>query len=133
MIPLRDENPSRTLPVVTRLIIALNVLMFVYEIGLGPSLKPFMMEWGLVPERLTLALRFHLVPLFVFIQIIPLPALLVLGLWFVIQFFSGTLALASTMSGGIAFWAHIGGFAFGALAMLVLGRDRRDSYARVEY
>ena len=74
-----------------------------------------------------------LVPLFVFIQIIPLPALLVLGLWFVIQFFSGTLALASTMSGGIAFWAHIGGFAFGALAMLVLGRDRRDSYARVEY
>ena len=72
-----------------------------------------------------------LVPLFIFIQIMPLPALLVLGLWFVIQFFSGTLALASAMSGGIAFWAHIGGFAFGALAMLVLGGGRRGSYARI--
>ena len=59
MIPLRDENPSSTVPAVTRAIIAINVAVFVYELWLGPLLKPFMMEWGLVPERLTLALRYR--------------------------------------------------------------------------
>jgi membrane associated rhomboid family serine protease len=71
-----------------------------------------------------------LVPLFIFIQIMSLPALLVLGLWFVFQFFSGTLALAGAVGGGIAFWAHIGGFAFGALAMLVLGGRRAAGRSR---
>jgi membrane associated rhomboid family serine protease len=233
MIPLRDENPSSTVPIVTRALIVLNVAVFIHELMLGPQLKPFMMTWGFVPERLTLALGYHeeswfgpgatvlssmflhggwwhlignmwylwifgdnvedrfghvryllfylgagivavlvqyatnpasslptvgasgaiagvlgayavafprarivtLVPLFIFIQIMALPALLVLGLWFVFQFFSGTLALASAVGGGIAFWAHIGGFAFGALAMLVLGRRRAASrsHASVEY
>ena len=59
MIPLRDENPSSTVPVVTRTIIVLNCLVFVYEIMLGEGLRPFMFQWGLVPERLTLALRYH--------------------------------------------------------------------------
>jgi hypothetical protein len=226
MIPLRDDNPTRTTPFVTRAIIAANIVVFVQEILLGHGLKSFMMSWGLVPERLTLALhaghepalapaltlvtsmflhggwmhlignmwylwifgdnvedRFgHLgyllfyfaagmvagvvqyatnpasmlptvgasgaiagvlgayavafptarvitaVPIFFFIQIMALPALVVLGLWFVLQFFSGALALAGSVSGGVAFWAHVGGFAFGALAMLLAGgRGRRTS------
>jgi len=67
-----------------------------------------------------------LVPFFPFVQIVALPALVVLGLWFVIQFFTGALTLAwsakSGMSGGVAWWAHIGGFAFGILAMKLLDR-----------
>src|SRR5213593_1892439 len=58
MIPLRDENPSSKVPVVTRLLIAINVVMFAYEIWLGPALRPFILEWGLRPARLTLALRY---------------------------------------------------------------------------
>ena len=68
-----------------------------------------------------------LVPIFFFIQIMALPALVVLGLWFVLQFFSGALTLAASVSGGVAFWAHVGGFAFGALAMLLAGARARGS------
>ena len=233
MIPLRDENPSSTPPIFTRLLIAVNVAMFVYEIWLGPGLRPFLLQWGLTPASLSLALhgqgslagpavtlftstflhggwahlignmwylwifgdnvedrlghvRFllfylaagivaglvqwfvtpasrlptvgasgaiagvlgayavafprarviTLVPVFFIIQIMALPALVVLGLWFVLQFFSGALSLAAAgapggeWSGGIAFWAHIGGFAFGALAMMLLGGRRRRNGSR---
>src|SRR2546425_2072568 len=53
-----------------------------------------------------------LVPIFIFVQIIEIPALIVLGFWFVMQLFSGTAALATTSAndGGVAWWAHIGGF-----------------------
>jgi membrane associated rhomboid family serine protease len=220
MIPLRDENPAARAPLVTRMIIALNVVMFVYELTLGPSLRPFMMEWGLVPARLTVALErssesvlqagaplltsmflhggwahllgnmwylaifgdnvedrlgksiylffylaagltggllhfgfnatssiptvgasgaiagvlgayavafprarvLTLVPLFPFFQLMALPAVVVLGLWFLLQFFSGALALAwSATGGGVAWWGHIGGFGFGVIGMLLLG------------
>jgi membrane associated rhomboid family serine protease len=62
-----------------------------------------------------------LIPVFVFFQIVALPALVVLGLWFVFQFLLGALSLATAGGGGgVAWWAHIGGFAFGALAMKAL-------------
>jgi len=55
-----------------------------------------------------------------------LPAVIFLGLWFLLQLFSGTLGLFIGSSGGIAFWAHIGGFAFGALLIKrFLPRPRR--------
>ena len=66
-----------------------------------------------------------LVPLFPFFQVMALPAVLVLGLWFVMQFFSGALALGYGGGGGVAWWAHIGGFAFGFIAMRMLGGGRR--------
>ena len=46
---------------------------------------------------------------------IPLPAILVLGFWFVLQFFQGVASLdaANMQSGGVAFFAHIGGFVAG--------------------
>jgi membrane associated rhomboid family serine protease len=70
-----------------------------------------------------------LVPLFPFFQVIALPALVVLGLWFALQFFSGALSLATTSAGGgIAFWAHVGGFAFGFLLMRVAGRRRSGAW-----
>ncbi len=69
-----------------------------------------------------------LVPIIFFFQIVALPALLVLGLWFVFQFFSATL-FAGGGGGGVAWWAHIGGFLFGILAMAL---RRRRSTAFVE-
>ncbi len=64
MIPLRDENPSGTFPRVTIGLIALNSALFVYEIVLGRDLPEFMLHWGLVPQRLTLVLRYGEEPLF---------------------------------------------------------------------
>ena len=55
-----------------------------------------------------------LLPIFIFIQIIEVPAFLFLGLWFLLQFISGAAATASQNAGGVAWWAHIGGFAAGA-------------------
>ena len=66
-----------------------------------------------------------LVPLFPFFQVMALPAVLVLGLWFVMQFFSGFLSLGFGEGGGTAWWAHIGGFAFGLIGMWLLGGERR--------
>lgn len=229
MIPLRDDNPSQGVPVVTRTLIAINVLAFLYELSLGGLLGVFVHGWGLVPLRFAYALvgaeplgptvvtaftsmflhggwihllgnvwylwifgdnvedrlghwRFllfylaggvaasavhvlfnlgspvptvgasgaiaavlgayavlfprarvvTLVPIFFFFQVIALPAMLVLGLWFVLQVFTGTLALGA--GSGVAWWAHIGGFAFGMVAMLrVRGpRGPRRSEAWVE-
>ena len=53
------------------------------------------------------------VPIFLWIEILVVPAPLFLGIWFLIQFFLGTFALTSTQSGGVAWWAHIGGFVAG--------------------
>lgn len=59
-----------------------------------------------------------LVPIFFFIQFIELPAYVFLGFWFFLQFISGT-ALGEASS--VAWWAHIGGFAFGALVAFLMG------------
>jgi membrane associated rhomboid family serine protease len=56
-----------------------------------------------------------LVPIFYFLEFIELPAWLLLGVWFLTQLFSGTAALAGETFGGVAWWAHIGGFAVGAV------------------
>lgn len=218
MIPLRDDNPVRTTPHVTRLLVALNCGVFLYEVLLGPDLRDFMMTWGLVPQRITAAfvtgdepvtaglvtlftsmflhggwahvlgnmwyliifgdnvedllghgryVLFYvcgglfaaliqyfanpnsglptvgasgaiagvlgayvvafpgarvttLIPLFPFFQVAAVRASIVLGFWFVIQFFSGALSLAWASHGGTAWWAHIGGFAFGWVGMKIL-------------
>jgi len=52
-----------------------------------------------------------------------LPAVLFIGLWFLIQFLSGLSSLGSSASGGVAWWAHVGGFLLGVL--LVSGMRRR--------
>ena len=61
-----------------------------------------------------------------------LPAWIVLGYWFLIQFFSGAataVAYSSQTSGGIAFWAHVGGFVAGiALIKIFPERQRRYRY-----
>ena len=64
-----------------------------------------------------------LVPLGFFTRIVPLPAFVMLGYWFIIQLFSGVGSLAvETASGGVAFFAHIGGFIAGVIAARILRR-----------
>jgi membrane associated rhomboid family serine protease len=73
-----------------------------------------------------------LVPLIIFFTFWWLPAWIFLGYWFLIQFLSGaatSIAYTSQTGGGIAFWAHVGGFAAGILMIKLLpARTRRFSY-----
>jgi membrane associated rhomboid family serine protease len=67
-----------------------------------------------------------LVFFFIFIRIIELPAAFILFFWFVIQAFSGAAELTSgSASGGVAWFAHIGGFLAGAVFMLFVFRKQR--------
>jgi membrane associated rhomboid family serine protease len=69
-----------------------------------------------------------------FVFVLYMPAWVVLGEWFVLQFMAGasTLTMASTGRdvGGVAVWAHVGGFVAGALMIkLFPERSRRSPYA----
>ncbi len=68
-----------------------------------------------------------LVPLFIIFWTVDIPAVLVIGWWFVQQFFYGAVALTETAASGIAFWAHIGGFVTGLVLILpFIGRVHRS-------
>lgn len=64
-----------------------------------------------------------ILPIFFFASFIWLPAWIVLGYWFVAQFLSGaatSIAYSRPTAGGIAFWAHVGGFLAGLLMVKLL-------------
>lgn len=65
-----------------------------------------------------------LMPLFFFWPVVELPALIVLGSWFFIQLMNGTAAVAvsAETAGGVAWWAHIGGFVAGLFLIGVFAR-----------
>lgn len=207
MIPLRDENPTRRVPFVNYGLIAVNVLVFLWQINLGSQGEMALYQMALIPLNVTRGLDLGdlraiftsmfmhaglahllgnmlylwifgdnvedalghvrylffylaggtaaslthvflypfstvptvgasgaiaatlgaylllfphrrvvtLIPFGFFLQVARLPAALVLGMWFLYQFFEGVLALGMTQLGGVAFWAHIGGFVFGML------------------
>ena len=54
-----------------------------------------------------------LVPIFFFISLIEVPAIIFLGFWFFSQLFSGLASIGAQAAQGVAWWAHIGGFAVG--------------------
>ncbi len=66
-------------------------------------------------------------PLFLFFPVFQVPAFFMLGLWFLTQFTSGisSFATATGETGGVAWWAHIGGFIAG-LALIFVFRRRRE-------
>lgn len=207
MIPLRDENPTHSVPIITYLLILFNVLVFIFQVLIGSQNEAFIDQFALKPASLTSGvtawgvftifssmfmhaglahiggnmlylwifgdnvedrmgsfkyLLFYifggvvaslthvltnpnstiptvgasgaiaavlgaylvlfpsqrvltLIPLGFWLRMTMLPASLVLGLWFVLQFFQGVLSLGMTDVGGVAFWAHIGGFVTGVL------------------
>jgi membrane associated rhomboid family serine protease len=61
-----------------------------------------------------------LVPIFFFLRLIPIPAVFLLGFWFLLQVINGAGSLGS--GGGVAWFAHIGGFVAGAILVFVFRR-----------
>jgi membrane associated rhomboid family serine protease len=75
-----------------------------------------------------------LVPLFFLFPLVEVPAFLFLVVWFLFQFWQGAASLAvsgkaGAAAGGVAWWAHVGGFAAG-IALLLLLKPRRRPAAR---
>jgi membrane associated rhomboid family serine protease len=62
--------------------------------------------------------------IFFFITVVEVRAGFVLAAWFLFQVFSGVGQLGRDVGGGVAYWAHIGGFAFGALVAWLFYRPR---------
>jgi membrane associated rhomboid family serine protease len=64
---------------------------------------------------------FAIVPLGFFLTSLALPAWVMLGYWFLIQFVSGLVSFGGEV-GGVAFWAHIGGFVAGVVLVKLFAR-----------
>jgi len=221
MLPIRDYIPTRRTPVITYLLIAINAVVFVYEMLLltAGQLDPFIYDWGAVPARVlgslglgsaltlitsmflhgsfqhilgnmlylwifgnnvedamgrTRFLIFYLltgivsglaqvfaspgsdVPaigasgaiagvlggylllypqarvstlifLGIFVRLAEVPAIIVLGFWFVLQLFNGVAAFGIAEMGGVAWFAHIGGFLAGLILVKLFARRQRDA------
>lgn len=67
--------------------------------------------------------------IFFFITLVEIPAVVVLGLWFLLQTFQGLGSLGAEAPGGVAVWAHIGGFVFGVIVAWLFYRERRPKLA----
>jgi membrane associated rhomboid family serine protease len=72
-----------------------------------------------------------LLPLFFFFPVVEIPAFFFLGIWFLLQFMSGaaTIGKTSALTGGVAWWAHIGGFLAGMILLKLIvprGTARRS-------
>ena len=231
MIPIKDDNPTSKIPIVTIALIVVNCLVFLYEISLGAhGFSEFTFKYGLIPAELIqgkvpiyrelytapaldvftsmfmhggfLHLAGNMLYLWIFgdniedtlghlkflifyilsgvaaalsfasiepgstvpmvgasgaisgilgayliryplarvytliwflfvIRIVAIPAIFVLGFWFILQVINGSSAIAFAKDGGVAWFAHIGGFVFGMLVFLIfrLGNKRRVYYA----
>jgi membrane associated rhomboid family serine protease len=78
----------------------------------------------LFPQARVLAL----IPIAFFLQIVELPAFVFLLFWFFMQFLSGAVAITNApyMTGGVAWWAHIGGFVSGMALVYVFPKRKRQ-------
>jgi membrane associated rhomboid family serine protease len=82
----------------------------------------------LYPKSRVLAL----VPLVIIWEVVEVPAVMFLGLWFLLQFFSGIGSVAGDTgvpTGGVAFWAHVAGFVAGMGAVLILRKPSGTRWA----
>jgi membrane associated rhomboid family serine protease len=216
MIPLKDDNPTRTFPIINYALIAANVAVFLYQITLPPhAYKAFLMANAMIPMRIPqflagyVGFKMAFYPMFTsmflhggllhllgnmlflyvfgdnvedyfghlpyllfylvcgigsalvhslfnlhsslpalgasgaisgvmgayavlfprarvlmlfFVFLLPVPAYFVLGYWFLLQFLSGIGEFGAAASGGVAWWAHIGGFLMGMVVALMVRR-----------
>jgi membrane associated rhomboid family serine protease len=219
MIPIRDDNPVHSTPVITYLLIFVNISIFIFQFFLGSNNQEFIYKFALIPSEVTsfanlgsifdifssmfmhaglahiggnmlylwifgdnvedrlgrgrfiifyilggfIASITHiltnpssniptvgasgaiaavlgaylvlypsqkvltLIPLGFWMRMTLLPAGLVLGVWFILQLFSGVMSFGGPDVGGVAFWAHIGGFISGVV-MGLLFKKPESSY-----
>jgi membrane associated rhomboid family serine protease len=69
-----------------------------------------------------------LIIIIIFFTVVTLPALLVLGLWFLLQLLPAFSEPAGSAGGGVAYFAHIGGFLFGVLAIKLFANNVHEDY-----
>lgn len=125
------------------LYLASGVLASVAHLAAGPaSTVPTIGASGAIAGVMGAYMVLHpharvlaLIPLGIFLYTTVVPAYLFLGVWFAIQFFQ-SVGSVSAESGGVAWWAHTGGFVVGAVVALVIKqsslsppRERRDEYS----
>lgn len=79
-------------------------------------------------SRVTTLFLIILIPFFV-----DIPAILYIGFWFVSQFFSGLMVLDASGLGGVAYWAHIGGFLAGVVLLPFFARRRQQIVYQQRY
>jgi membrane associated rhomboid family serine protease len=67
------------------------------------------------------------IPIFFIIRLIEVPAAVYLGFWFLSQFFTGFASIAREAGeeGGVAWWAHVGGFVAGVVLVKLMGMRRQ--------
>jgi membrane associated rhomboid family serine protease len=111
----------------------IGYLIFYIFCGIGSSMIHVLFNWhsslpaigasgaisGVMGAYAVLYPRARVLMLF-FVFLIPIPAILVLGYWFVLQFLEGIGEFGASASGGVAWWAHIGGFLIGVLIALMV-------------
>jgi len=222
MIPIRDRLVTHSFPVVNYALIALNVIVFIFQWLAGPNQEAMIYEFALIPANVTSGvdvgdvsdiltsmfmhggllhilgnmlylwifgdnvedsmgkvkyLLFYLIggfvaalthiltnpnsqiptvgasgaiaavlgaylvlypqskvetfiPLGFYMRLTVLPAVIVLGLWFVLQLFNGVMSLGAADVGGVAFWAHIGGFVAGVVLARIFGKPQAQPELR---
>jgi len=59
MLPLRDDIPSSKRPVITYLLVAINVVVFLYEMTLGKNVNDFIISYGVIPQDISTGTRFY--------------------------------------------------------------------------
>jgi len=77
---------------------------------------------GVLGAYVVLYPKAKIITLFFYI-ILPVPAIIFLGFWFIMQWFYGFFDI----SGGVAYWAHIGGFIAGVILALIFGLKRKKA------
>src|SRR5438874_1248045 len=120
MFPLYDDQPTKRFPALTLLIIALNVWVFVsWQLRVG------------IEQSVTM-----LIPLGIFTRLIEIPAFVFLLIWIGLQILSQAASQvpARHASGGVAYLAHIGGFAAGMILIFFFQkRNRSRSLSRSNF
>ncbi|MEA5569285.1 rhomboid family intramembrane serine protease [Anabaena sp. UHCC 0399] len=147
MVPLRDNNPTTINPYVTYGLIITNILVFLYQLNLTPQqLQRFFSQNSTIPSlgasgaiagvlgayilRFPRAQVLTLIPLGFIWTTIRIPAFFFLGFWFIQQAFYSIASLQARSNigmegGGIAYWAHAGGFVFGVILAPLFGLFKR--------
>jgi hypothetical protein len=102
--------------------LALNASSTMPTIGASGAIAGVMGGYLLLYPRANVL---TLVPIFVFLQIMVIPAPVFLVIWFIFQFFQGAFSITAHEAGGVAWWAHVGGFATGFVVAWLLERAHR--------
>src|SRR5438309_699419 len=114
MIPIQDTVPTRNPPLAVYTLIALNVLAFALELTLPE---------GEIDRLFYIVV---MVPIFFYPLFFVVPAVMYLLFWILSQVYSGALTLAGPGEvGGVAWWAHIGGFLAGLVLHPLFLQPRR--------